>query len=48
MDRINGLTRFTPIQMREKDVVGIVAFDLAPVVQKVDKRYPPDKSLSTG
>ena len=36
MDRINPLTCFTPIQMREKDVVGIVTFDLAPVVEKVD------------
>ena len=36
MDRINGLTCFIPIQMCEKDVVGILTFDLAPVVQKVD------------
>ena len=37
MDRINGLTCFIPIQMREKDVVGVVTLiDLAPVVEKVD------------
>jgi len=36
MNRINGLTCSIPIQMCEKDVVGIVTFDLAPVVQKVD------------
>ena len=36
MDRINGLTCFIPIQMCGKDVVGIVTFDLVPVVQKVD------------
>ena len=51
MDRINGLTRFIPIQMREKDVVGIVTFDLAPVVQKVDSaihrinHYPLDSAI---
>ena len=37
MDRINGLTCFIPIQMREKDVVGVVTLiDLAPDVEKVD------------
>ena len=36
MDRINSLTCFIPIQMCEKDVVGIVTFNLTPVVQKVD------------
>ena len=55
MDRINGLTCFIPIQMREKDVVGVVTLiDLAPVVEKVDSTihrinlYSPDKSLFTG
>ena len=41
MDRINGLTCFIPIQMCEKDVVGIVTFDLARVVQKVDSAIHP-------
>ena len=50
MDRINGLTCFIPIQMGEKDV-GIVTFDQAPVVQKVDSAthrinlYPKDSAI---
>ena len=51
MDRINGLTRFIPIQMCGKDVVGIVTFDQTPVVQKVDSaihrinHYPLDSAI---
>ena len=51
MDRINGLTCFIPIQMCGKDVVGIVTFDLVPVVQKVDSDihrinlYPLDSAI---
>ena len=50
MDRINGLTCFIPIQMGKKDV-GIVTFDQAPVVQKVDSAtqrinlYPKDSAI---
>ena len=51
MDRVKGLTFSTPIQMCQKDVVGIVTFDLAPVVQKVDSaiqwihHYPLDSAI---
>ena len=51
MDRINGLTCFISIQMCGKDVVGIVTFDLVPVVQKVDSDihrtnlYPLDSAI---
>ena len=51
MDRVKGLTCSIPIQMCKKDVVSIVTFDLAPVVQKVDStihqinHYPLDSAI---
>ena len=51
MDRVKGLTFSIPIQMCQKDVVGIVTFDLVPVVQKVDSaihrinHYPLDSAI---